>query len=242
MMIDSNAETQDASFNIGVSLKHAFCPKSDNEQADLHRHFPCPACGKTDEYIASDRGPRRNRGAVIYYRAALKCRCGFLSYMNVAVNDLPSEQKPGTQSARDALNAAESEGLLEDPVVEELLVRSAASAHNQDWQAAHKAVQSAVQLAPGNPAVWFNLGILLATFDEKDRALQAYQKVQSLSDQFPSAWLNMALIYRSQNLWTEAITYFDRFLEKYPAHQQAKEERQHCQEMIEKREAGMDTN
>lgn len=152
LMIEVNAKTQDAPSNMGVSLKHAFRPRSANEQADLHKHFPCPACARTDKFIAGDKGPRRNRGAILYYRAALKCQCGFLSYMNVVVNDLPSEKKSNTLSARDALKAAESEGVLEDPVVEELLVRSAAAAHNQDWSTAQEAVQNAVQLAPENPA------------------------------------------------------------------------------------------
>ncbi len=232
--MNSDRQVPASRFKAGVSLKHAFCPKTVQEQAELHRLFPCPACGKTTDFVAGDKGPRRRTGAVVYYRAALKCRCGFLSYMHVVVNDLPAENKHSDPPAKEAISAADAEGLLGDPAVEELLVHSAAAAHNQDWHAAAQAVQSAARRAPDNPAAWFNMGVLFATFGEQQKALKAYRHVLSLSDRFPSAWLNIALIYQSQKRWDEAVRYFDFFLERYPTHNQARDGRNQCLQMIEK--------
>jgi tetratricopeptide (TPR) repeat protein len=212
----------------GLSLASAYTPQDRKAQERIVQRHACAACGKPGNYITGDRGPRRTLGAIVYFRVALKCRCGFLNFVNVVVNDLPEERRKVTMGAHAALEAARRAGELPDPTTEELLVRTAAAGAREDLEEALRLARETVEYAPDHPAAWFNLGWVRVATEDYDGGLDAYAHTLELSDEFPSARLNQANVYRHLEQYAEAVAGYDRFLERFPDHAHARAAREDC--------------
>lgn len=218
---------------VGVSLRRAYRPANLRELDALAQRHPCAACGEVKEYTAGDKGPRRTLGEIIYYRAALKCPCGFMNFMQVIVNDLPEERSQGTQTAVEAIQRAELQGLLRDSEVEELLVDTSAAAFQADWKKAMELAQRCVDRDETHPAAWYNFGVVLLAQGYPDRSLPAFQRVTKLSEEFASAWFKMGEIHEGRNEMAQAIECFDRFLNRYPDDAEAIRRRDKCNSQLE---------
>ncbi len=200
----------------GLSLRFAYSPKTLGELEAATAHHPCAACGKIGEGVAGDRGPRRERGPIHFFRAALRCKCGFTNFVQVIVNDVPSLRPGNVPSTREALEQAESQGQMPDPAVEELLVEAAAAAHREDWEGASSLASACVDRAPESPAAWYNVGWLRAAGGQWEDSREAYLRVLDLSEEFPSALLNLGSVLKEMGRPQEALTYLNQFLEAYP--------------------------
>ncbi len=216
-------------YQPGLSLRHAYTPHSTTEQQAITERHPCAACGASKNYVVGDSGPLRRHAAIAYYRVALKCRCGFMNFAYVIVNDLPGEGGgqafPDTDSA---LSDAMADGSLPDPHVEELLVRTSAAGFRQEWNEAMRLARQCIECAPDHPAAWFNLGWLHVNAGDLQAGLDAYRRTTQLSNDFPSAWLNMGNVYQHLEQFDEAVACLDRFLARYPKHAEAIQRRQQC--------------
>ena len=217
----------------GLSLRFAYRPKDLKQlEAIIDRHS-CAACGKTRNYVAGDNGPRRTLAELVYYRVALQCRCGFMNLVHVVINNLPEERRPGAPLSKEAFAKAEEAGALVDPMVEQLLVRSAAAGFPQDWRQATRLAEDCLERAPKHPGAWFNRGWLHVAAGELEEGLWAYMRTTHLSDEFPSAWLNMGNVYQTTGQLVLAVNCFDQFLARHPDHADATKARDECLAKLE---------
>jgi tetratricopeptide (TPR) repeat protein len=213
----------------GLSLRYAYTPRNQAEQQAISNQHPCAACGKLKNYVVGDSGPKRLLEGIAYYRVALKCRCGFMNFAYVIVNDLPEEQAGQAQpSTETVLRSAEASGDLPDSYVEELLVRMSAAGFNEEWEKSMDLARQCIDRAPHNPAAWFNLGWLHIAAGDYQAGLAAYRQTIELSNDFPSAWLNMGNVYHHLEQYEDALACLGRFLEQYPNHAEAKQRRDEC--------------
>jgi tetratricopeptide (TPR) repeat protein len=213
----------------GLSLGLAYLPKTPAEQTSVTNRHPCAACAAPGDYIVGDSGPMRHLGEIAYYRAALKCRCGFMNFVYVVVNDLPAEVRGlNLPDADSALQAAAASGDLPDPQVEELLVRTSAAGFKEDWERATHLAKQCIERAPKHPAAWFNLGWLQVAASDYQSGLESYRRTLELSNDFPSAWLNMGNVYQHLEQYDDAVSCLERFLERYPNHAEAKRRHEEC--------------
>jgi tetratricopeptide (TPR) repeat protein len=213
----------------GLSLRNAYLPRTPFEQRAIMEQHPCAACGISRNYVLGDSGPLRHLEKVAFYRIALKCRCGFMNFAYVIVNDLAVETAGlGLPNADSALKGAVASGNLPDPLVEELLVRTSAAGFKEDWEHAMRLARQCVKRAPEHPAAWFNLGWLHVASGDYQSGLEAYRYTTQLSNDFPSAWLNMGSVYHSLEQYDEAVVCLDRFLKRYPNHVEANQRRDEC--------------
>ncbi len=216
-------------YQRGLSLRCAYQPTSQAEQAAITDLHPCAACGASGNYLLGDSGPLRRQRDIAYYRIAIKCRCGFMNFVHVVVNDLPSEVRGlKLPSAQIALQEAVSAGELPDAQAEELLVRASAAGFRQEWEAAMRLSTQCVERAPGHPAAWFNLGVLHVVGGDYRSGLDCYQRTLELSGDFPSAWLNMGNVYQHLEQYDDAVICLERFLALYPNHVDAKRRHEEC--------------
>ncbi|MDE1462723.1 tetratricopeptide repeat protein [Spartinivicinus poritis] len=202
----------------GLSLYHGFRPTTNAEKEESTANHLCIACDKKGQYITGDIGPKRTCGELLYYKAALRCRCGFMNYVYVIINDLKEQQKKGVLSSDEAIAKAQAEDVLPQWETEELLQRASAAAHNKHFKLSRAMVDKCLEITPKHPAAWYNLGWLATNDGNYPAAIEAYQKAQELSDDFPSAALNLGHIYQELGKYQHAIDAFTQFLDKYPKH------------------------
>ncbi|MEM9100678.1 MAG: tetratricopeptide repeat protein [Pseudomonadota bacterium] len=212
----------------GLSMRYAYNPKTLNERNAITAKHTCIACGKRGGYISGDSGPQRRKENLVYYRAGLICQCHYLNFVNVIVNDLPGENTQTELTSEKALNEGIENQTLADWRVEELIHLSAAAAHNNKIEQACDIIDACITLDASSQAAWYNRGWLYANQNELELAINAYKKTLSLGNEFPSALLNLGYIYQELQEFTEAAHYFEKFLEKYPQHTDAKNRLAQC--------------
>jgi len=206
----------------GFSLHWALCPKSERERERLTDRQRCPSCGHKGQWVGGGMGPKNEVGAVVYYKPALRCHCGYTHQFYMVVNDLRSEVPHGS-AAEAAIASAQLKGLLPNAQYDEAILWSSALAHRGDVEAAWRQAEIAVEIEPNRGAGWFNLGCLAlnkATFAE---ALEYFDRTLEGSEDFPSAWLNRGIALSQLGRIHEAEVSLHSFLDRYPRHRMATE-------------------
>ena len=89
-------------------------------------------------------------------------------------------------------------------------------------------LEAATELAPENAMAWMNLGAaylgnpILATVEQQDKAIQAFEQAARLQPALPHVDYNIALIFRDQQKWAQACVHFQRALEVNPQDRDAR--------------------
>ena len=89
-------------------------------------------------------------------------------------------------------------------------------------------LESATGLAPDNAMAWMNLGAaylgnpILATIEQQNKAIQAFEQAARLQPGLPHVDYNIGLIFRDQQKWAQASDCFRRALEVNPKDRDAK--------------------
>ena len=89
-------------------------------------------------------------------------------------------------------------------------------------------LEAATELAPENAMAWMNLGAaylgnpILATVEQQDKAIQAFEQAAQLQPGLPHVDYNIALIFRDQQKWAQACAHFQRALEVNPQDRDAR--------------------
>lgn len=216
-----NDQIIEATAHQGLSLYHAFRPTTNAEKEEATANHPCVACEKQGQYITGDVGPKRQCSELVYYKAALRCQCGFTNYVYVIINDIKNQQKKGVPSSSEAMTVAQQQESLPQWETEELLQLASAAAHNKEFEKSKKIIDKCLEITPNHPAAWYNLGWLSTNGGDYPAAIDAYQKALELSDDFPSAALNLGHIYQELGKYQNAVDAFTQFLDKYPKHVEA---------------------
>lgn len=212
----------------GLSLQYAYQASNQKQLESLTANHSCLSCGDKGQFVTGDLGPKKQLESLIYYRGALKCRCGFMNFAYVIINDLPEQQLNQPIPAAIAVEKELADGNLPDYRLEELLQLSAACAHNEDYDEAEAYINRCLEIDPDNQAALYNLGWLCTKKQALQEAVQAYQKVESLSDSFPSASLNLGYIFQEAGDYQNAAKSYRRFLNRYPNHLDARNRLNEC--------------
>ena len=217
----------------GLSLQRAYQPKSNAERDSIIDIHKCIACDATQNFLFGDVGPKRQLGDISYFKVACRCQCGYMNFIHIITNDLPSERGASSVSAAEAIENAKNEQLLIDYQLEELLQLSAAEGFKQNYEASQEIVEYCIEHWPESEAAWFNMGCLLRNLGKAKEAEDAFKKVLTLGDGFPSAHMNLGHIYEGDNNFELAVEAYNSFLKVFPSHQSTKERMVRCQEALD---------
>jgi tetratricopeptide (TPR) repeat protein len=128
-----------------------------------------------------------------------------------------------------AIAAVVSLLLLAQPGDPRALFEEAMAAQSQGRLAeAAKLLESAAKAAPGNFAVFGNLGAVRAQLGDFDGALDAYRQALALNPGVARLHLNIGIAHVRRGRFVEALAALDRFLAAEPANMQGRELRALC--------------
>ncbi len=81
-----------------------------------------------------------------------------------------------------------------------------------------KDMQAQVARTPNDVQAWTRLAHLYFDTDQKEKAIQAYEKSLSLDPGRPDVWVDLGVMYRRQGKTDKALECFDKALELDPGH------------------------
>lgn len=106
----------------------------------------------------------------------------------------------------------------------------------EKWMKAINAYGKALELKPENDIpIKNNLGVLYFYLGNIELAKKEWQEVLSKESTNAQALFNMGLLYKSTNNTTEALNYFNKFLELYPGDPNASQARAYVRELKKKK-------
>jgi tetratricopeptide (TPR) repeat protein len=105
--------------------------------------------------------------------------------------------------------------------VDAWMLKGYAALQMKELSVALKATQQAVTLAPEDPEVQNQLGVIYRQSGQAGKALEHYRQAIRLNDAYAPAHFNLANLYRSQNKLEEAIAEYRKATEIDPEYSEA---------------------
>lgn len=88
--------------------------------------------------------------------------------------------------------------------------------HRGDGVKAVQLIMRSLQLAPGNPHAWNNLGNILSIQDKMTEAREAYRRVTLLAPAMAEAWFNLGVCLRDAGDFDGAVEHFRAAIQHQP--------------------------
>lgn len=82
----------------------------------------------------------------------------------------------------------------------------------KDVKGALDAYKKAIELNPGNPLAYFNIGTLFVQTGDYKRAVEAFNTSIKYDSSFADAYRNVAIIYYMRENYQESLIYFEKYL------------------------------
>lgn len=215
----------------GLSLAAAYTAANEKKAADEVAAHRCVACGQVGQYIAGDKGKKRRLDDLYYYKIGMKCKCGFIHFVYLVVNDIDKNRNKRLPSAVEALTKAQQKRLLPPPEYETMLVQTKALAFNGETDQALQLARACAQQFPDQAPALYNYGCMLASVHQYEKALTCFTQTLALDENFSSAWYQQALIQQAQGNYERAIVCYEHFLRKYPQHREAAQRKRQCEQL-----------
>lgn len=214
----------------GLCLQTPYTPRNFVERNNIVTVHRCINCNKVD-YVTGDDGPLRKMQELRYHVVVLKCKCGFTNNCYVVVNDL---SRVINKNIPNSIKAMKGVLKLLPPVKADLLViNSALAGFRKDYDLAMLYVKASLQITKDSAPAWYNYGFLCTQNNDLDEALNAYKKTLACDPKFYSAYFHMAIVQNYANNNSNAKTYLEKFLLKYPDYLPAKKLQAKIKEAME---------
>jgi tetratricopeptide (TPR) repeat protein len=113
------------------------------------------------------------------------------------------------------------------PADEEYFQRGLAAYFRKDYARAIEEFNRSIEINPGSPVVYTNLGYAYYDSREPDRALSAFRAAMALDPDHANAHYGAALVHMLRGNRTSALEHFRRYLELQPAGSFAEKARRH---------------
>lgn len=214
----------------GLTLHNPYIAVTEKQAADELAENACVCCGKTNSYISGDKGKEKKTGAVVYFQVGMKCMCGFINFVYLVCNDLKSYQRKRCMPAAEALQEADSKGLLGDFALKEMLIKTQVMVYTKKAEEALHLSTDCVRQYPDNASATYNHGYILTLHQRHDEAIPFFRRAIELDSKFISSWYQLAQLYRYRGEFQNALQCFDTFLKHAPHH---KEARQACTKCLQ---------
>lgn len=213
----------------GISLASAYIAATEKEASDKVASHHCRACGKSDSYIAGDKGKKKHLGDICYYKVGMRCQCGFINFVFLIINDIERKRDKSIISAEEALAKALQDNLISNSDLEACLVDTKALAFRGELEKAIRlAEQCALRFKDSAPAQ-YNFGCLLGKLKNYELAVEFLSKALDIDREFNAAWYQLGIINQEIGNYAYALECFDHFLDKHPKHADAVNRKKKCE-------------
>jgi tetratricopeptide (TPR) repeat protein len=216
----------------GLSLATAYTAADEKEAADTVAAHRCTACGQVGQYVAGDKGKKKRLDDLYFFKIGMWCRCGFINFVYLIVNDIDRNTNKRLPSTAEALNKAKRNRLLQPASFETRLAKTKALAFKGEIEQALQTAQACAADFPDRAPALYNYGCLLGKVNRHEQALTYLAKTLELDAGFYSAWYQQGLLHQELGNVEQAVQCFDQFLRQYPRHADALKRKRECQQSL----------
>ncbi|MFA4874718.1 MAG: tetratricopeptide repeat protein [bacterium] len=169
------------------------------------------------EPVGEKNKPSTKRIAVM--AAILVVALGFFAYKKFS----SSPQPPLTPLATpvQTLPAGALQQSMPSGDIAAMKKRAVDSFRSDDYDTAMTSLSSASQLAPNDPEVWNDMGLVQKKRGDMGKAKESYQKALDLKPDYPEALNNMAVLERDQGDSVKARELLEKAIKLQPAYPEA---------------------
>ncbi len=167
------------------------------------------------EPVGGKKTPSSKRTIVL--AAVLFVALGFFAYKRFFSNSV--EPSPPIPSA--GAPAGTAQGTQPVGGADTMKKKSVDAFKSDDLDTAWASIVAAQQLAPNDPEVWNNSGLIARKRGDMDAARTAYQKALDLKPEYPEALNNMAVLEKDQGNAVKARELFEKALKIQPSYPEA---------------------